>query len=181
MNENFYEILREIDEIYEHNYMEKMVELIEEKQIPISSIKIKTTDAAGMTLPSGIHINSYFLGNVTFFKQQDSYFAMLFILFHEIAHYMRLQRNDKTIKGFNALDFETFFAHVNEEETIANRYAEIMFIKLVGRKCYEVSHMYSKIYHNEPVMRMMYESFFNEMKSLNLDYVGFMESNLMLE
>lgn len=173
LNEKMYENLRLLDKTHNYSYFEDVINLIEEKEIPIQATNIHMTNAVGLTLPDKIHINKWIIEKLINYNDNNKYFVLLFTVLHEIAHYMRIHRKPIII-DLNNSNFDIFYNCVKLEETIANKYAEQGFIRIVGRKCHEVNHMYGKIYNNDDKMRDMYFDMFTAIHQSKLEYFDFM-------
>lgn len=181
MNEEFYGMLRDVDAQQQLPYLEGVIQLIDEKQIPMGITNFQQSGAIGLTLNDKIYISNKLIEKLIEFKDHEHYYILLFAILHEMAHYMRIQRSEdgRVITDLNHSVFNVFYDRVVLEETIANKYAEQGFIKIVGRKCYEMEHMYSKLYNNEDAMQDIYLHMFMALRSTRMDYFDFMRKFIL--
>jgi len=152
-----------------------IINLLIDKEIPISMQEIHTQGVFGATLKDRIVINSFFLMRFddNFSCTETDYSNLIFGLLHETAHFMRIAKG----KGgdINSHDFKEFFDTILEEERVANKYALIMYHKLLGERCSSMDFQLSTFYNNIPRMKNMYRGMHQAMVASGKDYFEFFE------
>lgn len=96
-----------------------------------NEIEIEVTPVSGnygVATPYGIYLSP------ELFTLED-YEEIYYIILHEIAHYLRIQKLgfDTHLKNLSVDNFPDFWTYILDEEKIADRWASYIFYKVNGR------------------------------------------------